>query len=542
MNKIILLLVIVAYAYADVCVAWGDPHMTTFSGVAWEFQKEGDYVLLKNSEVTVQSRQRLWGATPTVITAIAIKFRGAKTFVMSSKDGKSATVDGKDVALNAQDGVLLNLGGDVSVSRKDGNKINLISKQTSIQIEVTTTPGSPQDHYYNLLITVPNGSNKQGWSGACVTANSVIPDSSVFTNKFVNHHHGPRPHLCTRDQEIKAENKCKKIGFQTEAHFKICVYDTCHGFSATKVRHFYDREQQKENLRDSDLKSLIERAERAVKYRKLMETELKIIHTLQRDYETYSIQFKKVRIQEQSKVREFHELQKLESEYRNKVTSYKKTELSYKAQLTSYRLTKKKYQQKLIFLRKEESDVKITITKIRTAIKTLKRQIVELTARISRVTISISKKDFRIQKIKENIKQLNIKVEKYLSYQSKFEKKLRQFQQERVSFEQKIQVIISKEQGVSSLLRELKSLNNEMFSLKALQSKHLNKKSTCQRKVAIFRQKDQEYQTVLRRYIEEITKIRVQIKTLQTEEYTVSTKRESLRKLKKLIYKDNYQT
>jgi len=187
-------------------------------------------LFLQNKWLVVQSRQRHWGQSAFVITGVAIKFRGGKSFVFTDKYLNSALVGGQQIALKQQNGLILNLGGGVSVQR-DGNNLKIISKNTFVQIQVNTQPNGqkwPQDHYYNIIINVPNGINKNGWRGACVAPNTIQPVSSndsVFTNRFIHKHHGPRAHLCGKEALRKARAACSKLRFKKKISLQnLCVW------------------------------------------------------------------------------------------------------------------------------------------------------------------------------------------------------------------------------------------------------------------------------------------------------------------------------
>jgi len=356
MNKILLLLVFaLVYIYADTCESQGDPHVRTFTGTWWEFQKEGDYVLLNNKDLLIQTRQRHWGQTAFVITGFAIKFSNGHSFVMTTEGLKQAIVDGKKVALKQSNGIALTLG-NISVQRNN-NQIKFLTPNTEITVSVNDQPTGakwPQTHYQNILINVKDGTNKNGWTGACVAKGSMIKDSSAFSNGFVNHHHGPRPHLCTKKQLERAKRRCQKRGFKTKKHFDICVFDTCHGFRAIATRRFFDRAERAKHLRNRDLRTLIERAARAVKFRKLMVSEGKIISRLSKEYDTLRIQYRKVVAKERAKRGELSSLKRLEIQYKSKVTRFKSEEHSFRGQLYKYRQQRRNFQQKLIYLKKEE--------------------------------------------------------------------------------------------------------------------------------------------------------------------------------------------
>jgi hypothetical protein len=139
--KLIILLIslIITNIYADVCYAQGDPHMRTFSGKNWDFQKEGDFLLLQNKDVKIQSRHRHWGQTAFVITGLAVKFTDSETFVLSDDKGLEAVIGGKAVPLKNQNG-LIHEFGKVKVIRKS-NVISLVHNNMEIKIAVNTAGG-----------------------------------------------------------------------------------------------------------------------------------------------------------------------------------------------------------------------------------------------------------------------------------------------------------------------------------------------------------------------------------------------------------------
>jgi hypothetical protein len=93
----------------------GDPHITTFDGLYYDFQAAGDFLLTTSGPAfIVQARQRWTPGRPNVAFNKAVAMRMGKTRVAVFVDPTRLVVDGGRVAL--ADGKTLTLPDDIEVS------------------------------------------------------------------------------------------------------------------------------------------------------------------------------------------------------------------------------------------------------------------------------------------------------------------------------------------------------------------------------------------------------------------------------------------
>ena len=91
----------------------GDPHMTTFDNVAYDFQAVGEFVLARGGDVEVQVRQVAAGPSVTANTAVAIRV-GSDVISLYAGQPNPFFVNGAPAALD--DGATFAIG-DFSVHR-----------------------------------------------------------------------------------------------------------------------------------------------------------------------------------------------------------------------------------------------------------------------------------------------------------------------------------------------------------------------------------------------------------------------------------------
>lgn len=91
----------------------GDPHLTTFDNVAYDFQAVGEFVLARGDDVEVQVRQVAAGPSVTVNTAVAIRV-GSDVISLYAGEANPFLVNG--VTTNLEDGGTFAIG-DFSVHR-----------------------------------------------------------------------------------------------------------------------------------------------------------------------------------------------------------------------------------------------------------------------------------------------------------------------------------------------------------------------------------------------------------------------------------------
>jgi len=60
---------------SNMCISWGDPHVTTFAGAKFNNYNLGDRLLLKSRKLKIEVRQRRWGSA-AVMVLFAAKVNG----------------------------------------------------------------------------------------------------------------------------------------------------------------------------------------------------------------------------------------------------------------------------------------------------------------------------------------------------------------------------------------------------------------------------------------------------------------------------------
>lgn len=128
---------ILVYRYGDGCTTnssldlcrpgggWGDPHLTTFDGIAYDFQSAGEFVIVEataGSPFTIQGRQRPWGGSNsvTVYTGVVAAV-GADRVALFTDRSPALWVNGSPVTLGINQVLGLPHGGRV-YRRAQGNR------------------------------------------------------------------------------------------------------------------------------------------------------------------------------------------------------------------------------------------------------------------------------------------------------------------------------------------------------------------------------------------------------------------------------------
>jgi hypothetical protein len=128
---------ILVYRYGDGCTTnssldlcrpgggWGDPHLTTFDGIAYDFQGAGEFVLVEattGSPFTIQARQSPWGSSNrvTVYTGAAAAV-GADRVALYTDRSPALWVNGAPATLGINQVLGLPGGGRV-YRRVQGNR------------------------------------------------------------------------------------------------------------------------------------------------------------------------------------------------------------------------------------------------------------------------------------------------------------------------------------------------------------------------------------------------------------------------------------
>ena len=143
--------------------AWGDVHITTFDGLYYNFQAEGEFVLARSTvagdSFQIQTRlQPLGSSSVTLTTAIAAQI-GTDRVTFEAGRADVVWIDGVAASLTAQNAVVSLAGG--TLEQQSANSYLLIWN-TGEQLQVTDA-GS----YLNVNVSLPNSDagNVQGLLG-----------------------------------------------------------------------------------------------------------------------------------------------------------------------------------------------------------------------------------------------------------------------------------------------------------------------------------------------------------------------------------------
>ena len=123
---------------ARCAIAWGDVHLTTFDGLAYNFQGAGEYTLARSTaddlEVQVRTEPATGSRLVSLITAVAARVDGHRVAEYADGPQVDATIDGHPVALTTGEhplpggGALTQYGGDdpeTAISWPDGSWVSI---------------------------------------------------------------------------------------------------------------------------------------------------------------------------------------------------------------------------------------------------------------------------------------------------------------------------------------------------------------------------------------------------------------------------------
>lgn len=114
-----------AASKCGISYGWGDPHLVTFDGRAYDFQGAGEFTLVESTTtttpLTVQARMRPWGTSTvvSVMTALATRLGTNRVGIYLGASGGELRVDGLLVPVAPGERIAL-LGGG-RIFRKDEN-------------------------------------------------------------------------------------------------------------------------------------------------------------------------------------------------------------------------------------------------------------------------------------------------------------------------------------------------------------------------------------------------------------------------------------
>ncbi|CAK0751100.1 hypothetical protein CCP4SC76_210004 [Gammaproteobacteria bacterium] len=122
----------------DICRpghGWGDPHLTTFDGLIYDFQGVGEFIPVKsalpNDTFEVQVRNRPWGYQASVTTAAAMKIGGDRVGFYGGMDpplrinGVPTTLDGSNSITLPTGGKIVRMGSTYRVSTADNSIVDV---------------------------------------------------------------------------------------------------------------------------------------------------------------------------------------------------------------------------------------------------------------------------------------------------------------------------------------------------------------------------------------------------------------------------------
>lgn len=156
----------IVYRYGDGCTCnsalkhckpgggWGDPHLTTFDGIAYDFQGAGEFVIVEGTggnDFMVQGRQAPWGGSSTrvtVYTAIAAKIGDDRVVIYADRN-PILWVNGVSTPLGGNR--IIGLPGGGLVYRRAGATSYVISWPSGERMTVDAV--FPQ--YLNVQILLP---------------------------------------------------------------------------------------------------------------------------------------------------------------------------------------------------------------------------------------------------------------------------------------------------------------------------------------------------------------------------------------------------
>jgi hypothetical protein len=236
---IILLLALITYTQANLCVASGDPHYRAFNGRAFNNYHRGDWLFAQTRLFKVGIRTRAWYHA-SVTTRVSVK-TGRLHFVFGRGQNDYFRVNGRVYRPHRG---WRNIG-HVRVHQV-GSHITLVRGNERIVVQGAYNAGwarnkNLQSHYFNVLMTASGASR-----GLCNNGQQI--HYNPFGTSHIVHHHVHLTTHCSHRHFVQAKARCIARRFQNRIHLNNCIFDTCRGLRASASRRFYNLENRYKRL------------------------------------------------------------------------------------------------------------------------------------------------------------------------------------------------------------------------------------------------------------------------------------------------------
>jgi len=224
---------------SNICISWGDPHFTTFKGTKFDNYHLGDHLLVKSKKLTIEVRQRRWGAA-SVNTEFAAKING----ILIEADRPEYFLLNKRERMHIKVGQVVLLKNGVKVERIQSDRWLLLSNKSGYaDIQFNYNGGKLkvgtqrfQRRYINFIVKVPNPRNAKGFC-----AGQVIKRSRLFSKSYKPFYKSVQiksiPKACKKAAKLRCLNRHISKG-----DLVGCVTDLCNGgLKAKNLKKFEKR-------------------------------------------------------------------------------------------------------------------------------------------------------------------------------------------------------------------------------------------------------------------------------------------------------------